>query len=498
MPDDRKGSTIYYGSRRKKKRRSPLLWIFLILLVLALGGFAAYGTYFIWNEKPVITLAGEEEIAAEAGEEFTDPGISAMVGDDTDLTDEVEISGIVDTSQPGDYSITYTLEYRRSTYTASRIVHVRDTRAPVLTLTQEEEEFIVPSFDQYEEPGYAAVDAFDGDVTDKVIISQEILEDESVILHYVVSDKAGNTAEKERYIMVRDLTPPEITLNGEAEISIRYGADFEDPGVTALDDKDGDLTGQVTIEGQVDSETPGTYELVYSVTDSAGNTSSITRSVVVQKKESNDSIIYLTFDDGPSTKVTPRILDILEANDVQATFFILRYSDGMIPTLKRMIDDGDTIGLHAWDHDYAVAYGSMDSYYEGLLKLQSKLEEDTGYHAFCCRFPGGSSNTISKRYTEGVVTHLAQVLTEAGIDYYDWNVDSTDAEGNNRPVETLVENVTSYLRKGRANVVLCHDTNAKETTADALQQIIDYGKANGYTFRAISRDTPTVHHSINN
>lgn len=498
MAGNRSGSAIYYGSRRPRRGHSPLPWILLAFLVFFLGAFAAYGSYYIWNKKPVLTLNGESEMTVEVGAVFQDPGASAMVGDDTDLSDQLRTDGTVNTEAPADYQLTYSLTYRKSDYQISRMVHVRDTKAPVLTLKDAEEEFIVSDFAAFKEPGYTAEDAYEGDVTGEVEITHETLDDESVVIHYTVADSSGNTAKAERYVIVRDQVPPEVTLNGEETITLRYGASFEDPGATAVDDKDGDISASVTVEGEVDTKTAGTYERTYSATDSAGNTASVTRTVVVQKKEDNDSVIYLTFDDGPSSKVTPQILDILEANDVQATFFILRYSEGMIPTLKRMIDDGDTIGLHAWDHDYAVAYGSMDSYYEGLLKLQKKIEEDTGYHAFCCRFPGGSSNTISKRYTEGVITHLAQVLTDAGIDYYDWNVDSTDAEGNNRPVETLVANVTGSLKKGRANVVLCHDTNAKETTAQALQQIIDYGKANGYTFKAISKDTPAVHHSINN
>lgn len=211
-----------------------------------------------------------------------------------------------------------------------------------------------------------------------------------------------------------------------------------------------------------------------------------------------DSIIYLTFDDGPSSTSTGRILDILKENDVHATFFILNYSADKLPLLQRMIDEGHTIGLHAYDHEYDVCYSTDDAYLDGITKLRDKLQEDLGYQAFCLRFPGGSSNTISRHYNEGIMSRLAEQVPDLGMEYYDWNVDSGDANGNHIPDDTLVANTTSELRKGKSNIVLMHDTDAKQTTVQALQAIIDYGKENGYHFEAIDRDTPPVHHPINN
>lgn len=212
-----------------------------------------------------------------------------------------------------------------------------------------------------------------------------------------------------------------------------------------------------------------------------------------------NSIIYLTFDDGPSSKVTEQILDILKENDIKATFFILNYSKSSIPILQRMAEEGHTIGLHGMSHEYVDCYSTEDAYLDGIDQLRDKLYDDTGYYAFCLRFPGGSSNTISRRYNEGIMTRLTQRVNEdPELQYFDWNVDSEDATGTNVDAELLVSNVTSELVKGKSNVVLMHDADTKETTAEALQAIIDYGRANGYCFQAITRDTPTVHHPVNN
>lgn len=211
-----------------------------------------------------------------------------------------------------------------------------------------------------------------------------------------------------------------------------------------------------------------------------------------------NSIVYLTFDDGPSSTSTERILDILKANEIHATFFIVNYSSDKIPLLQRMVDEGHTIGIHAYSHEYEDCYGTEDAYLDGVEKLKEKLKNDVGYDAFCLRFPGGSSNTISRNYNEGIMSRLAVQVENLGMEYFDWNVDSEDASGNHIPDSTLIANTTSELVKGRGNVVLMHDTDAKDTTVQALQSIIDYGKQNGYHFEAIDRNTPPVHHQINN
>ncbi len=494
-----------YGRRRRRRRVRPVavfLWMLLAAVCVAGGIFIAYGFTYIWNEKPVLALNGPAEISLEMPEKYEEQGATATVGD-TDLSDQLVISGEVDDSTPGDYTVTYSLpDYRKQSYEITRTVHVADTTAPELTLEEAGSDITVSSAALFEEPGYKAEDTVDGDLTDQVEVNTETINESTLRITYTVSDSSGNIAEAERMVTVKDNVPPEIVLVGENEIKVAQGDNYIDPGYTATDDADGDLTDAVTVTGEVDTTRPGAYTIIYSVSDAAGNTEEMTRTVVVGKEgeplDPDGSYIYMTFDDGPGYHVTEKILDTLKANNIRATFFIVNYADDRIPILKRMIEEGHTIGIHTWSHDYSVCYATKDAYYEGVLKMKEKIRDDLGYDAYCIRFPGGSSNTVSKKYTEGVMTYLTQKMHDEGFKYYDWNVDSTDAEGNNRPVETLVENVTSGLKKGRGNVVLCHDIDSKETTAEALQSIIDYGKENGYEFMPISRNTPEVHHSVNN
>lgn len=208
--------------------------------------------------------------------------------------------------------------------------------------------------------------------------------------------------------------------------------------------------------------------------------------------------IYLTFDDGPSPDVTPEILDILKENQVKATFFIVDYPESSIPLLQRMIEEGHTIGIHGSSHDYAEIYQSDEAFMENIRTLHDKLLADTGYDAYVVRFPGGSSNTVSENYSNGIMTRLTRELDAEGIMYLDWNVSSGDAEGNGVPSDELAESVACGLVSGSTNVVLLHDTSAKQTTAEALQEIIDNGKAQGYEFCPVTADMKVVHHKVYN
>ena len=448
--------------------------------------------------SPIITLTGGDEIDAECGTTFTDPGVKATVKDE-DISNLIETSGSVNTSKLGQYEIEYKVKYKKRKVSKRRIVNVVDHTGPVITLNGDAKVVVPSSIDEYQEPGATAVDACDGDVSSNIKTKMEQVNDYTWKVTYTVKDSHDNESTAEREICLQDTEAPQITLNGDADITIKEQEKYEDAGVTAVDDRDGDITDQVVKEGYVDVYRAGTYTLTYTATDSSGNAAQATRTVNVEKVETKtEDAIYLTFDDGPSSDVTVRILDTLKANGIKATFFICDYDEDKLPIIKRMIDEGHTIGIHGYSHEYSQIYTSVDAFMENINKLKNKLKEDTGYDAFVIRFPGGSSNTVSKKYCQGVMTQLAQRVTDDGLMYMDWNVSSGDAEGNNRPVNLIIGNVTGGFKHGRNNVVLMHDTSAKQTSADALQSIITYGKNNGYSFYPISKDTIPVHHGINN
>ena len=163
-----------------------------------------------------------------------------------------------------------------------------------------------------------------------------------------------------------------------------------------------------------------------------------------------------------------------------------------------MIDEGHTVAIHGYSHDYAAIYKSDEAFMQNVYRLRDRLRSDFGYEAAIIRFPGGSSNTVSRQYSVGIMSRLAQRVQAEGFTYFDWNVSSGDAAGTPASSGQIYNIVTSALRHGRSNVVLMHDAGAKGTTADALPDIIRYCLANGYSIQPITPATKPVHHGIAN
>ncbi len=210
-------------------------------------------------------------------------------------------------------------------------------------------------------------------------------------------------------------------------------------------------------------------------------------------KKVTGKVIYLTFDDGPSI-YTEDILNTLDKYNVKATFFVT-CSGSLDKYAKKIIEKGHTLGLHTCTHRYNIVYSSEENYFNDLNSISAKVEELTGYKSKYIRFPGGSSNTIS-RFNKGIMTRLTQKVTEDGYKYYDWNIDSEDAAGADK--EGVYNNVISALKNHNysTNMVLMHDI--KVSTKDALDSIIKDALDMGYTFSNINDYTNEVHHRINN
>lgn len=469
-----------------------------VLLVLA-GGVAALlvALAVFLFAPPKFRLRGGESVRVERGSAYSDAGVTARAWG-RDLSGRVSVTGKVDTAARGEYTLTYTLRYHGRRYVTRRRVRVADFTPPELTLLGDGT-VTVSLKKLYKEPGFTATDNLDGDITGSVRVTEEGAGEDGYTLVYTVTDSDGNRVKLRRKVIIKDIVPPEVTLKSGEYITVVTGEKYAEPGFSAVDDKDGDLTKRVKTSGKVDTSRPGRQTVTYTVSDAAGNTATVVRTVtVITPEDAAASRVFLTFDDGPSLSVTPRILDILKKNGVKATFFIVDYTEEEKPVIKRMIDEGHTVGIHGYSHDYKTAYSSVAAYMDNITKLAEKLRRDFGYTATITRFLGGSSNTISKKYSSGIMTRLVREVAAKGYSYFDWNVDSGDANGNNVAKGKIAANTKEGLLHGRDNVVLMHDIDTKRTTADALQEIINYAKANAYTFAALSDSVPPVHHRVNN
>ena len=212
----------------------------------------------------------------------------------------------------------------------------------------------------------------------------------------------------------------------------------------------------------------------------------------LEKGETEKKIAYLTFDDGPS-KNTSEILDILKSYDIKATFFV----NGK-PAFKdiyiRMNKEGHSIGNHTYCHEYNEIYTSIEDFKSDVNKLNRLLMEYGIRPNHMLRFPGGSNNTVSKKYGGEIMDELVQVMSEEGYKYYDWNVTSGDAARQCLSKEEIVQNVINGC-KGKNNcIILFHDLNPKISTVEALPDVIEYLLKENYEFKVLNNSgEPIVH-----
>lgn len=330
------------------------------------------------------------------------------------------------------------------------------------------------------------------DFLDGLVVKIDSTVDTNKVGIYNVTYQVFKGKTYEQTVRVIDREPPVIELIGEKTMLIGSISTWKDPGATAYDATEGDLTDK--IERKIEEQDDGTYKVLYTVSDSSGYKRTARRTLKLAK-----GVVCLTFDDGPSTESTPKILDILKSHNIQATFFVLRFNDETKWLVAREMAEGHTVGLHGYSHEYAQIYTDVDTLMDNFYNLDNliKSEVDPEYQAEFIRFPGGSSNTVSKRYCAGVMSEAVKRVLDEGYNYVDWNVDSRDAAGA-ETADEVYRNVVDYVQPGRTNVILMHDTNSKPYTVEALDIIIKALEEKGYVFEPITEHTQIVRHSVAN
>lgn len=359
---------------------------------------------------------------------------------------------------------------------------VKDITSPVITL-KGNKEMTIKQGEKYQEPGYSATDNIDGSIVNKVTISKQVINDKQYKLIYRVRDEAGNVGQAERIINIEQSA---VINQSNTEKNEQINTNTQNNQTSNTN------TGTNTQTTKPSTTTNNKPASTNTTTTDKNNTTKNQNTATSDEK----GVIYLTFDDGPSNSSTPKILDILKKHNVKATFFLLNYNSNTEALVKREVAEGHSIGIHGYSHDYKKIYTSEEAYMENLNKLQSKIYKSTGVKTTITRFPGGSSNTISK-FNPGIMTRLSKLVVQNGYTYYDWNVDSNDA-GGAKNADAVYNNVTKNLSKKWRNIVLMHDFSGNTKTINALEKIIEYGKKNGYTFKTITADTRMMKHGINN
>lgn len=421
--------------------------IFLLIICIVLLCIC-----FILDNPEINIVDGTyENIVVEYGKEVPKNNVKAIYLSKIFHKKGIEVPVVVDdisVTKIGPYTVNFHVNYKGAAKSGYYIVEVVDTVSPILDVDEETLE-------------YTCIDNYDGDITEQV---DKIIEPDRYI--FTALDSSGNYAE---FIVYRDNDPPHITL-GKGLL------DFE-----CIDNVDGDLTNKVTYY-----ESEG--YMFYTVSDSSGNVAEVN-----QKIGNGNKVVYLTFDDGPSA-YTSDLLDILKKYNVKATFFIVGTSR-YLSILPRMEEEGHKVAAHTYNHEYSQCYSSVDAYFEDLDKVQSKIEEQIGHRTELIRFPGGSSNTVSKKYCSGIMTELSTEVENRGYTYFDWNVSSGDA-GETTETNVVVSNVKSGIESCNVAVVLQHDV--KSYSVAGVEEIIKWGLDKGYVFLPLTEKSFAAHHKINN
>lgn len=465
-----------------------------ILSVLLIGAIVLGVLYY--TDKPHMELVIEgktTEYTVEVGDKFTAPKGEAFYkslfvphGDDVD----VAVSGTVDTEKIGTYEIKYKAEKGSTIKESTVTVKVVDTEAPVISLKKSDNPYTSPG-KKYKEEGFTATDNYDGDLTDKVVRTET-----KDNVTYSVTDSSGNEAKIVRQIIYKDVVKPKIKIKGDSDMLLIVGEKYEEKGATATDDVDGDITAKIEVSGSVDPSKKGSYSITYKVTDSSGNEARATRSVYVVDKQKDfptknpgKKVIYLTFDDGPG-QYTAKLLTVLAKYNVKATFFVTNQFSKYSNMIGKEAKAGHSVAVHSYSHNYSKIYSSVNGFHNDIEKMNDLIEKQTGKRSHLLRFPGGTGNTVSRKYKSGIMKQLSHEVGSWGYKYFDWNVDSGDA-GGTTSTSKVVSNVKAGCSKHDVSIVLQHDI--KGYSVNAVEQIIKWGLANGYTFLPLTESSPTVH-----
>jgi len=488
------------------RRRQRIIIISIVSALFAVIALCLTG--FLLTFKVEVSLNGAKTVSTEVFSEFDDQGAKAYISlsalgikkeSKTVMTDNI------DNQKLGTYKKEYKASFLGKQATVSRNVNVIDVLPPEILVEQETIRIDFkenPDIDIYNLPiKYTATDLYDGDLTNKVV---KTYEKDGCLL--AVSDSSGNLTSLKVMFDYVDKQAPKITLENKNTLYLTVGEKYSEITYTAIDEVDGDITNKVTVSGSPDTSKAGKYTVKYSVTDSSNNTGYAERKVVVYKKTDkkedttvspSTKTVYLTFDDGPG-KYTEQLLKILKGYDVKATFFVTDQFPKYRDLIGKAYADGHSIGAHTFSHRFDNIYRSIENYLKDFEKIQAIIKEQTGQESKIFRFPGGSSNSVSQKYSTGIMKALVNEMNKRGYTYFDWNYDCGDTSGYKKKqiVNSVLKHIKTRLKTENYTIILLHDIKAE--TIKAVPEIIEYCLEQGYTLAGLDETSPNRQFAVKN
>ncbi len=231
--------------------------------------------------------------------------------------------------------------------------------------------------------------------------------------------------------------------------------------------------------------------ITFDITDNSNATPKDEEAPSAPQDVANEKIAYFTFDDGPTSDITDQILDELKRLNIKATFFVVGkeiYQKEDI--LKRIYNEGHSIGLHTYSHDYKKIYSSPDVFLQEMQQTADYINEVLGTDANIkfIRFPGGSAGKLNQEFYDQIKS--------AGYTIFDWNVNLEDGVRPDATVEELINNAKIVSNKIPERIILAHCNLNNKNTVKSIESIYEYYKAQGYTFAPINNNTKEFHYQF--
>ncbi len=469
-------------------------------------------THFLINFK----LIGDKVIYLNYGETYEEQGaVASFLGNEL----EVQIQDNINTNKDGRYVVYYKA---RNVFgiakSLKRNVIIKDNEKTKITL-KGDKTVVLGLDEEYVEPGYTASDNLDGDITDKVEVTDNIdiknYGEYEVV--YKVTDSNNNTVSKTRKVIVKDMKAPIITLNGNSIIDVLLGEKYIEEGYNANDNIDGDITNKVEVINNINYKKLGNYQITYTVKDSHNNITTVKRTINVVKKlleykdeydkidntergwwsnnkfdhkrpsggadleelkkynayfmGPDEKVIYLTYDEGSNDTYLPEIVDVLDKNNVKATFFLCRnYMLMNKDLIKKMVDNGHLIGNHTFHHyemPKLANRADFDKYIYEIRGVEETYKEITG-------------KTMEKIYREpkGEWSYRSlKIVSDLGYKSFFYSADYLDY-ADDVSKEVALQKMLDRYHNGA--IYLFHPKN--KGNLEALDDFIKKMKELGYKF----------------
>lgn len=252
-------------------RKFCLIIIFLIIIDMII---LSYNYFFVYHVK----LIGQNPYIVNYKDQFVDPGIEVKYRGK--IFNDYKVDGNVNTNTIGEYKIKYTIGNKIK----ERLIIVKDVKGPNIELNQKS--ITINYKEEFKDPGYKAIDNYDGDLTDKVVVNNNIENNKlgEYEVTYSVRDSFNNESKAIRKVKVVDNEKPVIKFKNNINTYGIIGKKVKLDDYEAIDNYDGNLTDKVTIDGKVNSKKEGLYKITYKVKDSFNNEEVVNRVVNIQEK----------------------------------------------------------------------------------------------------------------------------------------------------------------------------------------------------------------------